>query len=324
MTFSSPLLLLTLLVVPLAIAGWVLLQRRRARYAIAFTNLDVLASVVATGRPWRRIVPLVLALLALALLCVGVARPQVTVRGDRTEGTVILLVDVSRSMVARDVKPSRLGAARIAIREFLRKIPRQFAVGIISFSSEPNVVSPVTTDRNVTDAAVSYLLPEGGTAIGDAIARAVQVGKASQRSLNARPSGRNAPLSILMLSDGAQRTGFLQPEQGAERARAAGYRIYTIALGTPNGVVNLNFRDFGRSIPVPPDPATLKRISAITGGEFFAAPSADALKSAYQKVRATVATAPRKAEATVGFVVGGAALLLVSGLLSAFWSSRLP
>src|SRR5207302_6061106 len=116
----------------------------------------------------------------------------------------------------------------------------------------------------------------------------------------------------------------LQPEQGAERARVAGFRIYTVALGTPNGIVELGFGPFTQSVPVPPDPGTLKRISAITGGEFFAAPSADALRAAYRRLGSQVSTAPKRVEATAAFVAAGAGLLLVAGALSLFWSPRLP
>jgi Ca-activated chloride channel family protein len=234
-------LLLTLLVVPLAVAGHLFAHRRRARYAVAFTNLDVLAGVVARARPWRRIVPLVLAVLALTALCAATARPEITVHRPRQRAIVILLVDVSRSMVARDVKPSRLGAARDAIREFIERIPARFAVGIVSFSTVPNVVSPVTTDRAVTRAAVDYLLPEGGTSIGDALARAVAVGRVSQRTLGGAGSAQ-PPVTILFLSDGAQTTGYLQPDQGAARAKTAGFRVYTIALGKANGVVRVRVR----------------------------------------------------------------------------------
>ena len=322
MSFASPLFLLTLLIVPLAVAGWFWAQRRRARYAVAFTNLDILASVVDRTSRWRRIVPLVLAALALASLCVATARPRATVRGTRDEGTVILLVDVSRSMIATDVKPSRLGAARQAIRLFLNRLPSRFAVGIVAFSTESSVVSPITTDRNATHQAVDYLLPESGTAIGDGIAEAVRVGRSYEQTLQ-RTSG-DPPLSILMLSDGAQRNGILEPEQGAQRAKRAGMRIYTIALGTPSGTVSFGFGPYEQTISVPPDPDTLRRISTITGGRFFAAPSAAALRSAYRTIETRVSTAPKKTEATAVFVAVGAGLLLGAGVLSALWSPRLP
>jgi Ca-activated chloride channel family protein len=325
MSFRWPILLLSLVIVPLAYLAWRALERRRMRYALVFPNVDVALAVTGGGRPWRRIVPLALALLALAVTCVAIARPQVTVQGKRQQATVVLLVDVSRSMVANDVHPSRLGAARQAIQRFLKRIPPGFSVGIVAFSSTPSVASPVTTDRTVTRAAVGYLLPETGTAIGDGLALAVKVGVAARRQQQSL-SGANTPppVTILMLSDGAQRTGVLQPDQGARLARRAGIRIYTIALGTATGVVKVNLRGFEQEIPVPPDPDTLRRISRLSDGEFFPAPTASALQSAYGKISARVATQPVDTEATGAFAAAAAVLLLGAGALSTLWGSRLP
>jgi Ca-activated chloride channel family protein len=335
MTFSSPFLLLTLLIVPLAAVGWWWAQRRRMRYAVSFTNLDVLASVVERSSRWRRLVPVALALLALASLCVATARPRVTVRGTRSEGTVILLVDVSRSMVATDVKPTRLGAARQAIRLFLGRLPSRFAVGIVAFSTEASVVSPISTDRNATRQAIDYLLPESGTAIGDGIAEAVNVGRAYERTLQEH-AGDPPPVTILMLSDGAQRNGVLLPAQGAQRAKQAGMRIYTVALGTPNGTLQFGFGSqrppqgfpngfgFGRSVPVPPDPNTLRAIANDTGGQFFAARDAKSLKAAYSKLGSRLGRKPGKTEITWEFLIVAAALLVGAGLLSSAWSPRRP
>ena len=138
MTFERPLLLLTLLVVPLALALYVLSERRRMRYAIRFTNLDVLAGVVDGGYR-RRFVPLALFLLALAALCIGMARPQHTTLVPRDRATVILVIDVSRSMEAKDVKPSRIGAATAAVRTFLDRVPGRLQVGLIAFAGDPAV-----------------------------------------------------------------------------------------------------------------------------------------------------------------------------------------
>jgi Ca-activated chloride channel family protein len=325
MSFQSPLLLLTLLAIPLAILGWRQIQRRRMRYALVFTNVDVLAAVTERDSRWKRLVPPILLLLALTATCVATARPRVTVHGQRDQGAVVLLVDVSRSMVARDVKPSRLGAARQAIKLFLQRIPSSFSVGIVAFSDAPSVVSPVTDDRSVTAPAVDYLLPEFGTAIGDGLAEAVRVGQQAAHQISARrQAGRPVPVTILLLSDGAQRSGLLLPEQGAQKARSAGIRVYTIALGTSSGVVRANFDGFDRQIRVPPDPDTLRRISTITHGEFYPAPSANALKAAYRTIGSKVATTPRRVEIGGAFLAAGAVLLIGAGALSTLWGSRLP
>ena len=343
MSFDRPLLLLTLLVVPAVIGLYVLAERRRMRYAIRFTNIDVLAGVLG-GRMWRRYVPLALFLLAMAALCVGVARPQRTTLVPKDRATVILVIDVSRSMQARDVKPNRLGAAQAAVRTFLERVPKRLQVGLIAFAGEPAVATPPTTDHRLVREAldtIQWFPSYGGTAIGDALAEAVRVGEeavvgdtdnlAAVRTAQARVKARGL-VSILFLSDGSQTRGILEPLQGAERARAAGIPVYTVALGTPGGM--LQFGGFGRDpfgtggfnrrVPVPPDPGTLRAISDRTGGEFFAARDAETLRSAYAKLGSRLGRTPGESEITYGFLAGAAALLLAAGLLSARWSPRLP
>jgi Ca-activated chloride channel family protein len=345
MSFDRPLLLLTLLVVPAAVGLYVLAERRRMRYAIRFTNLDVLAGVLG-GRLWRHYIPLALFLLALAALCVGVARPQRTTLVPSDRATVILVIDVSRSMQARDVKPNRIGAAQAAVRTFLDRVPKRLRIGLIAFAGEPAVATPPTTDHRLVRealATIQWFPSFGGTAIGDALAQAVRIGQqavlgedenlASVTAAAPTTSARGL-VSILFLSDGAQTRGVLEPLQGAERARAAGIPVYTVALGTARGTLRFGFgggtqqRDpFGgssRRVPVPPDPATLRAIADRTGGEFFAARSAEAVESAYAKLGSKLGRKRGRTEITYGFLAGAAGLLLAAGLLSARWAPRLP
>ena len=346
MTFERPLLLLTLLVVPLAVALYVLAERRRMRYAIRFTNLDVLASV-AGGRYRRRFIPLALFLLALAALCIGMARPRHTTLVPRDRATVILVIDVSRSMEAKDVKPNRIGAAAAAVRKFLDRVPDRLQVGLIAFAGDPAVASPPTTNHDLVRQSldtIEWFPSFGGTAIGDALAAAVKLG---QQAVG-RPSGNLASattaapetetqglVSILFLSDGAQTRGDLEPLEGADLAKAAGIPVYTVALGTPNGVLNFGpggggggggfpGQFGGRRVPVPPDPETLRAIAVRTGGQFFAAQSAKSLQSAYSKLGSRLGRKPGQSEITYGFLAAAALLLVAAGLLSALWSPRLP
>lgn len=345
MSFDRPLLLLTLLAIPVAVALYVLAERRRMRYAIRFTNLDVLAGIVG-GRVWRQYVPAALFLLALAALCVGMARPERNTLVPRDRATVILVVDVSRSMEARDVKPTRLGAATEAVRTFLDRVPERLQIGLIAFAGEPAVAVPPTTDHRLVHEALETLrwFPSfGGTAIGDALAEAVRIGQeaigagdGNLTAATAAPSDESKGLvSILFLSDGAQTRGELLPLDGAARAKAAGIPVYTVALGTPHGTLRFGSRGFGapsnpfgggpsRRVPVPPDPETLRAIAAHTGGQFFAARSAESLEAAYSNLGSRLGRKPGRTEITYGFVAGAAVLLLAAGVLSARWSPRLP
>jgi Ca-activated chloride channel homolog len=350
-TFERPLLLLTLLVVPLALALYVLAERRRMRYAIRFTNLDVLASV-AGGRYRRRFVPLALFLVALAALCIGMARPRHTTLVARDRATVILVIDVSRSMEAKDVKPNRIGAAAAAVRTFLDRVPDRLQVGLIAFAGDPAVASPPTTNHDLVRKSldtIEWFPSFGGTAIGDALAAAVKLGQQAvggpsgnlASATTAAPETQTQGLvSILFLSDGAQTRGDLEPLEGADLAKAAGIPVYTVALGTPNGVLNFGpggggqggggggggfpGQFNGRRVPVPPDPETLRAIAARTGGQFFAAQSAKSLQTAYSKLGSRLGRKPGQSEITYGFLAAAALLLVAAGLLSALWSPRLP
>jgi Ca-activated chloride channel homolog len=335
MSFGHPILLLTLLVLPLASLAYVLLERRRARYAVTFTNIDVLASV-AGGRSRRRYVPPALFLLALGLLCVALARPHRSTLVASDKATVILVVDVSGSMHATDVKPTRLGAAQAAVRTFLERVPKRVKVGLIAFSSDPQVAAPPTTDRELVRRSLDeldFFQAYGGTAIGDAIAAATELGKKSigkqKPETIAFTIAKSDPLvSILFLSDGKQTRGALTPIAGAQRAKAAKIPVYTVALGTPNGVLNRPF-GFGGSgmptrIPVPPDPETLRTIANMTGGKFFDARSADALNSAYKQLGSKLGRVPGTKEATNEAVFLAALVLLAAAILSVLWAPRLP
>lgn len=338
MSFAWPLALPALLVVPLALAAYVRAQRRAPRYAVAYSNLDVLASVAGAAGSRRRYISPALFLAALTALALAAARPRVTVTGERENATVVLAVDTSGSMLARDVAPTRMQAAQSALRTFLDELPARYRVGAVAFSSEPQVIAPVTGDRALVRESVDFLVPLRGTAIGDAIARATELaaaaigrrapGEAGTIGLRTPPpagaGARRAPAAILLLSDGAQTTGLLAPLEAAARARELRIPIYTIALGTPRGEVVLGHEGFQRTIPVPPDRPTLRRIAETTGGKFFAAPSAGALSAAYSELGSLLSSEPKQVEATFVLLGAAAALLVAAVALSALWSNRLP
>jgi Ca-activated chloride channel homolog len=342
MSFARPLLLLTLLVIPAAFALYLLVERRRARYAVRYTNLDLLASV-SRGVPWHRYVPPSIFLLALATISVALARPHVRTLVAGDTATVILVIDDSGSMQANDVKPTRLAAAQDAVRAFLDKVPSRVRVGLVVFSGEPQVAMPPTNDHALVRAAVDAIgeFPGfGGTAIGDALAAAVKLAQQSAPPANPTPPpptgptiafrlaaaapAKGLPVSILFLSDGSQTRGELQPLDGAAKAKAAGIPVFTIALGTPEGTLTRTYGGYTRTISVPPDPATLNAIAKATGGTFFAARSADAVKSAYARLGSQIGRKPGTREVTALFLAAAAALLAGAIMLSMLWSPRLP
>ena len=332
MSFEAPVWLLSLAAVPLALAGFLLLERRRSRYAVDFTNVPVLAAVAERTPSWRRYLPLGLLLAALAALGVGMARPNVTLAAPEERATVILVVDVSGSMRAEDVAPTRLDAAREAIRAVLAEAPNELRVGLVSFSDEPQVVVAPPRDRGLLDAGIGYLEPGYGTALGDGLVRAVELARsvteadAVEEDVTApRAAPGEEPLtSILLLSDGAQTRGIATPQEAAELARRRNIPVYTIALGTDDGTIEV-FR-FGelQVIPVPPDRETLARIAEATGGSSFDAPDARELRAVYERLGSEVGRTEEPREATVAFVFAGAALLLAAGVLAGVWRPRLP
>ena len=353
MSFKSPWLLLGLVVLAIAIGLWILADRRRARYTVRYTNVDVLATVVS-GRSWLRYIPSGLVALGLAVLLVGLARPEVTRSLLRERATVILVVDTSRSMQAQDVEPTRLGAAQEALRTFLDQAPDDLRVGLIVFAGEAQVATPPTKDHALVETAttdIDQFLVYGGTAIGDALQTAVLLGRqvtdlaptdddgvtapassqATRTLAQASSCGDDkSPVSILFLSDGAQTRGLLQPLEGAQLAKEACFPVYTIALGTPEGVIERG--PFGgipgsqssQVIPVPPDPETLRAIARTTGGEFSEARTAESLTKVYDNLGSQLGRETGKSEITWLFVAIAAALLLLGTAVGAFVSPRLP
>jgi Ca-activated chloride channel family protein len=336
-TFGHPYLLLTLIVPVLALAAYIVLQRRPTRYPVTFTNLEVLAAVSAEGRQWRRFLPAALLLLALAALCVAVSRPHATTRVVDERATVILAIDASRSMQSVDVKPSRLIAAERAAKAFLDRVPKRLRVALIVFSGDVQVAAPPTTDRELVTEAIEQIGSYsgfGGTAIGDALDRAVQLGRNAvvddSRTLSSANSAAVVPktrglVAVVFLSDGRQNRGIIQPLDGARRAKAAGIPVYTIALGTRGGGGgSFGFPGGGFGFGRSPDPATLRQIARITGGEFYLARSAGSVKAAYEKLGSKLGRRPGKTEVTSVFLLGAAVLLVGAGAASAAWSPRLP
>ena len=317
MTFEWPLALLSLALVPLLVGLLWLSRRRQSRYAIRFSNVEVLAGVAhATRSPWR-FAPPALLLAALAALAVGLARPNVSVSAQRKQGTVVLALDRSGSMLAQDVPPDRITASREAAKRFVKNLPDGFRVGVVSFSDTANALSAPSFDRSGAQRAIAGIQAGGGTAIGDAIESSLGVlGVNSRSNTKAKPKGR----AILVLSDGSNTEG-VDISTAAADAKRAGVPVYTIALGTPAGVLDLQAIGQGTgTIPVPPDPEALKAIARATGGESFTALDESTLKKVYDHIGTRVSSTKEQKELT--FVVAGLAAVLLAAAAASSWLLR--
>ncbi len=325
MSFVWPLALVGLVLVPLALGAYLLVQRRRMKYAVRFTNLDLLANVVERSPRWRRHLPPALFLLALALLVVGAARPQATVRTPEEQATVVLAMDVSTSMEATDVDPTRLQAARSAAEAFLDKVPDELRVGLVTFSTEAQVALPPTAEHDQVRRALGFLQADGGTAIGDAIGLAASLGN-DERTLAADTGGEDGPpLVVLLLSDGEPSPDTRDPIEAAREAQAAGVKVFTVALGTDEGTVTVSDGFGGEEVvPVPPDRETLTQVAETTGAEFFEAPSEQALERVYGQLGSDIGFTEEKRDIAFVFAGAGAVLVLLAGGLSVVWFNRLP
>ena len=315
--FQTPLWLLTLGVVPIAVLAYLALQRRRRGAALRFASLATLASVAPASPGWRRHLPPALLALALLALALALARPEATFSVPRERASVMLVTDSSGSMAAQDVDPDRLTAARDAASAFLDEVPAKIRVGLVAFSSTAAVLQTPTADRAAVRDALGTIQPGGGTATGDGI-------EAGLRALNAQNQNRSAseriPGVIVLLSDGKATSG-ADPIGVAEEARRSRVPIYTIALGTQEGTI---ITPDGQELNVPPDLEALRGIARLSGGRFFDAPSKDALETAYSDLGSRLGTEPETREVTSLFAGAALVLLLAGAGLGLLWFGRVP
>jgi Ca-activated chloride channel homolog len=321
-SFGTPVALLGLLVIPVLVALVVVGERRRDERRARFGTPALVAASAPAPRRIRRLLPLALALVALSALIVGVARPRATLSLPGRQATVILTLDTSRSMAATDVKPSRLAAALAAAGAFLDVAPESYSIGIVSFSTRASVVLPPTTDRVAARAALDQIQLGSGTALGDAVDRSVSAARPGAAAGQAPPKSA-PPATVLLLSDGEQTTGTLQPIPAATQARKLGVPINTIALGTRDAVVDVPLPNgLTEKVTVVPDTKTLQEIARITGGRYAAAPTAERLKQVYRDLGSRIGKKRQEREVTAGFAGIGVVLLLAACALSLAWTRR--
>jgi len=320
MSFQWPLALVGLVVVPILVTAYVWRERRRTEFAGRFTTPALLPNLVDESPRWRRHVPLAVLLVALTAMVMGVARPHATLSVKREQATVILAIDTSLSMGAQDVKPSRLDAARNTARAFLDQIPSKYRVAVVGFAGRAYVALPPTDDRTLALTALRSLHTAEGTSLGDAIGLATQLAR-RQRTAD----GTIPPSAIVVISDGANLSGRTSPGAAALHARSSHIPIYSILLGTQDGVITVPLANgFQAQLRVPPSPATLRAVAQVSGGAFFAAPSTARLREVYQRLGSRLGTRHESREITDLFAGGSAALLLAGGALSALWFRRVP
>jgi Ca-activated chloride channel family protein len=326
MTFAWPWMLASLAAIPLLVlAHRRLLRQRVARRAELAALGLVSAGAVSTGR--RRQVGPVLFLTAMAVLFVALARPAATISQAHREGTVVLAFDVSGSMAATDLAPSRIAAAKSAARAFVAREPAAVRIGVVAFSASGLVTQQPTKDRSRVLSAIAQLTPKGGTALArglqtslSAIAgKTVLVGAPGDAvEPRGQDLGFHGSAAVILLSDGENTAG-PDPLDVADLASTAGVKIYPIGLGSPVGTV-LDIDGF--QVATALDEPLLREMAAKTGGRYFAASDAAALTKVYTSIDLAWVLEPRHVEVTALFAAAAALLLLVGAGLSLAWYGR--
>lgn len=343
MTFLWPQYLWSLLALPLLPLLYLWLLRRRGKPALRYSNLDAVRA--ASTRHWRRHVPPALLLLACAVLLLAAARPLAMVTLPWARPSIMLAIDVSLSMRVSDVKPTRLAAAQEAAKLFLRDLPRNIEVGLVTFAGSAQVAQAATMDRSALVGAIDAFQMQLGTAIGSAIVvclaelfpdHGINLGdmtfgrQQKARSRDAKDSavapkqitpvapGSYGSAAILLLSDGRRTTG-VDTLEAAKMAADRGVRIHVVGLGTVDGPVGSSD---GLAIYMQLDEPTLREVARMTGGEYHHAGTAEELRSVYQDLGSWLQVQTRETEVTALLALGGAVLVLMAAALSMHWFGR--
>jgi Ca-activated chloride channel family protein len=298
LSFQAPLLLAGLVLVPLALAAYIYAQRRRRRYAVRYTNVELLAA--AAGRDWGRHLPAALALLALAALVIALARPQRVAADERREASVVMVFDHSASMNNPDVAPSRMGAAKVAGRRLAQRLPQDFRLGLVVFGTRADQLVEPTTDKQRVLTALSAVKTGGYTAIGDGLGLAIDAARAPV------PGGGRPPARIVLLSDGVNSRG-ADPITVAQRAKRYGIPVFTVALGNP-----------------PPDARTLQEIARTTGGRYYTVSDQQRLTDVYAGLGNRFSKLQDKQQVTAAFAGGALVFLLAGAGVGLVRGGRLP
>jgi Ca-activated chloride channel family protein len=317
MDFRSPYWLLILLAVAAVGLAYLLVQLRRRKFVARFSNTQLLATVVPRRPGWRRHLTFALLLVALTVLSLGVAGPTASVRVPQEKATVMLAIDVSLSMQATDVLPSRLQAAQQAAAEFADLLPKRINLGLVKFGRAGNVLVPPTLDRAAVKRAIAGLQLEQYTAIGEGVFACLDALNTFSRASTA-PNEKPAPARVVLLSDGYNTVG-RKVAEAADAAKKASTPVSTIAFGTDTGTVEVQ----GTVQSVPSDKVTLRGLAQATGGSFHTAASVEELKSVYKDIGSQIGYTTARRDISWRFMLAGLLLAMAAGGSSLLWSGRL-
>lgn len=335
MSFIWPSMLFALLLIPLFVGLYVRLQRRRQQLATQYGGFGLIQSAAGQALGWRRHVPPGLFLLGLTLLLVAVARPEAVVNLPRIEGTVILAFDVSGSMAADDLEPTRMEAAKIAARSFIEHQPSTVQIGVVAFSDGGFMVQAPTNDPEPLLATIDRLTPERGTSLGHGILAALNTiaadaDQAAPFDLEATrepevtptpvPPGTFTPAVVVLLTDG-ENLDEPDPLQAAQAAADRGVRIHTVGIGSAEGAT-LEIEGF--NVHTRLDEELLQHIAGITDGVYYNAENEDDLQAIYENLDPQLVIKPEKMEVTSVFAGISIVVLLIGGALSLLWFGRVP
>jgi Ca-activated chloride channel family protein len=336
MTFTWPAMLWFLLSLPLFILLYIRLQRRRRRLVARYGSLGLVQS--ADGRPagFRRYIPVMLSMAGLATLILALARPQAVVSLPRIQGIVILAFDVSASMAAEDIQPSRIEAARTAAQEFVNNQPVNVLVGVVAFSDNGLSVQVPTREKKALFAALARLAPSRGTSLANGIVASLTTIDATHNPPETHyysnitpeptptptpmPAGSYTSAVIVLLTDG-ENTQDPDPLLAAQAAADRGVRIYTVGVGSAAGA-DLEVEGF--IVHTQLDEAMLQQISQISGGTYYNATNEQDLRQIYKNIDLQWVIKPEKMEVTSLFAGASILILLIGGTFSLLWFSRLP
>ncbi|MBD2899636.1 VWA domain-containing protein [Actinomadura nitritigenes] len=315
MTFLSPERLWLLALAPILVGLYIVLQMRRRNYAVRFTNLALLSQVAPKRPGWRRHVAAALFLIMIVLMMIGFARPASSVKVPRDRATIMVAVDVSLSMMAQDVAPNRMEAAKAAAKKFIRELPSRFNVGVVSFAGNANLIAAPSADRDTAIASLDQLSLAKRTAIGEAVFTSLQ----AIRTFDTQAAHDPPPAHIVLLSDGDNTTG-RSVQEAIDASRTAHVPVSTIAFGTPYGTVDIE----GETTSVSVNKEALKTLATSTQGKAYEAADAGQLRDVYSNIGTSLGFKTEHRDVAARYT--GIALLfaLAAGGASLVWFSRMP